>query len=310
MEMRKLEALCRVIELRSFTKAAEALLLSQPTVSEHIKSLEDQLGERMIDRAGRDVAPTPAGKVFYQYARNILRLRDEALETLARFRGKLAGSLLIGAGTTPGAYVLPKCVAEFKEAYPEVHITLHISKSSEIAQGVLEGTYEAGVIGSSPGDKRIAMERLCEDELVLVTRPGRFWGDKRRIDRDDLARAPFVLRELGSGTRAVMNGILQKHGFDPARLSVVAEMGGAEAIRQAVKAGIGVSIITRRAVEEDIVQGTLTRVDVAGIRFVRPLFLIYRKNRVLSPACLEFLDHLRRCALGGDWALTKEHESN
>jgi DNA-binding transcriptional LysR family regulator len=239
------------------------------------------------------VTPTPAGKVFYQYARNILRLRDEALETLARFRGKLVGALVLGAGTTPGAYVLPKCVAGFKEAFPEVHVTLHISRSSEIGLGVLEGAYEAGVVGSALGEKRLHQESLCDDELVLVAHPAHPWAKRKRIELSDLSDSAFVLREQGSGTRAVMNRILQQQGFDPARLTTVAEMGAAEAMRQAVRAGIGVSIITRRAVDEDLAHGLLSQVDVGGIRFIRPLFLIYRKNRVLSPVCVEFLDYLR-----------------
>jgi DNA-binding transcriptional LysR family regulator len=118
VDMRRLEVFCKVVELKSFTKAAEALLLSQPSVSEHIKTLEQTLGEKMIDRLGREVLPTPAGKMFYQYAKGILRMCEEAIQALAQFKGELAGTLSLGASTIPGTYFLPKSIASFRTAHP------------------------------------------------------------------------------------------------------------------------------------------------------------------------------------------------
>jgi len=293
MEMRRLEVLCKVIELKSFTKAAEALLLSQPTVSEHIRSLEEALGERLIDRLGREVLATPAGRLFYQYARNIIQLREEAVQALEQFKGNLSGHLTLGASTIPGTYVVPRFIGSFKAVNPAIQMTLQISDTAQIVREVLEGNLEAGLIGSKWNDRRILLEELFTDELVLCVFTGHSWARKKRIRQEELIGEPFILRERGSGTRMVMERILEEHGFDSSRLFVVAEMGSTEAVRQGIKARIGLSILSRHAVEDDIQHGTLAPVEIEGIRFYRPLYLIQRRNRRLSPLCAAFLDHLR-----------------
>jgi DNA-binding transcriptional LysR family regulator len=293
MDMRRLEVLCKVIELKSFTKAAEALSLSQPTVSEHIRSLEEALGERLIDRLGREVLATPAGRVFYQYARNIIQLREEAIQALEQFKGNLSGHLILGASTIPGTYVVPKFIGSFKTIHPAIQMTLRISDTAQIVRDILEGTLEAGLIGSKWNDRRILMEELFSDELILAVFAGHAWARRKHIRQEELIGEPFILRERGSGTRMVMERILEEHGFDSSRLFVVAEMGSTEAVRQGIKAQIGVSILSRQAVEEDLKQGTLALVDIEGIRFYRPLYLVQRRNRRLSPLCAAFLDHLR-----------------
>lgn len=296
MDMRRLEVFCRVVELRSFTKAAEALSLSQPTVSEHIRTMEENLQERLIDRLGREVLPTPAGKLFYQYARNIVQLRDEAVRALEQFRGNLTGTLILGASTIPGTYVLPKLIGSFKRLYPAIQITLRIWDTAEIVREVLEGTSEAGVIGSKWADRRLITEKIFSDELVLAVFPGHAWASRGIIEPQELMREPFILREQGSGTRMVMKQALEEHDLDLGRLEVVAEMGSTEAVRQGIKSQIGVSILSHKAVEEDLRYGHLVRVDIRGIRIVRPLYLALRKNRQMSPLCNAFLDHLRKSA--------------
>ncbi|HMK35654.1 MAG TPA: selenium metabolism-associated LysR family transcriptional regulator [Desulfomonilaceae bacterium] len=293
MEMRRLEVFCKVVELRSFTRAAEALSLSQPTVSEHIRTLEDGLGEKLVDRLGREVRPTPAGRIFYQYARNIVQMRDEALQALEHFKGNLAGTLVLGASTIPGTYLLPKLIGSFKNAHPAIQITLRISDTANIVEEVLETTLEAGIVGSSLTDRRLTLEEVGSDELVLVVYPGHSWAARGRIPVTELAEEPFILRERGSGTRMVMTKVLETYGFDPSTLPMVAEMGSTEAVRQGVKARIGVSILSRQAVEDDITHGTLVPVTIDGLRLSRPLYLIQRKKRQISPVCAAFLEYLR-----------------
>jgi DNA-binding transcriptional LysR family regulator len=257
MDMRRLEVFCKVVELRSFTKAAEALSLSQPTVSEHIRILEESVRERLIDRLGREVLPTPAGKLLYQYVRNIVQLRDEAVRALEQFKGNLAGSLALGASTIPGTYVLPKFIGTFKSLHPAIQITLRIADTAEIVHSIIEGTVEAGVIGSKWGDRRLAVEEIFSDELVLTVFPGHPWARRGAIDVEELIHEPFILREQGSGTRMFMKQRLEESGFDLSHISVVAEMGSTEAVRQGIKSEIGVSILSYQAVEEDIQHGHL-----------------------------------------------------
>ena len=293
MEMRRLEVFCKVVELKSFTKAAEALSLSQPTVSEHIRALEAMLGEKMVDRLGRTVQPTAAGRLFYQYARNILRISEEAMQALMQFKGELAGRLVLGASTIPGTYILPRLIGLFKAEHPAIQITLKIADSAEVAEELLQGDVEAALIGTRLNDRRLLLEEIFSDELVLVVFPDHPWAKKRGIHIEELEGQPFILRERGSGTRHVMERILEEHGFAVSILSAVAEMGSTEAVRQSVKAGIGISIISRQAVDEDVRQGMLSEVIIKDIRFFRPFYLIQRKNRHASPLCNAFLGYLR-----------------
>jgi DNA-binding transcriptional LysR family regulator len=184
-------------------------------------------------------------------------------------------------------------------------MTLRISDTAQIVRDVLDGSLEAGLIGSKWNDRRALLEELFTDELVLSVFPGHSWARKKRIRPEELIGEPFILRERGSGTRMVMERILEEHGFDSSRLLVVAEMGSTEAVRQGIKARIGVSILSRHAVEDDIQHGTLARVEIAGIRFYRPLYLVQRRNRRLSPLCAAFLDHLRTGVKETEIALTQ-----
>lgn len=293
MDIHRLVVFCRVLELRSFTKAAEAVCLTQPTVSEHVRALEETVGEKLIDRLGREVLPTPAGKILYQYARDIIQLRDEAIQALEKFKGNLSGSLLIGASTIPGTYLLPELIGSFKKMYPAIQITLRITDSAEVVARIIDGGVEFGVIGARLEDRRIVLEEAFSDELVLAVFPGHPWAGRKSVSLEEIAGEPFILRERGSGTRIVTNQSLEAHGFSSSRLHIVAEMSSTEAVRQGVKARIGVSILSYQAVAEDLQRGSLFAVPIEGIRLARPFFLAQRKNRQISPLCSAFLNHLR-----------------
>ncbi len=293
MDIHRLKVFCRVIELQSFTRAADAVHLTQPTVSEHIRALEESLGEKLIDRLGREILPTPAGKILYQYAREILHLRDRAVQALEKFKGNLSGTLNVGASTIPGTYILPGLIGAFKASYPSIQITLKIGGSSEIVEKILDGSIEFGMIGAKWDEKRILLEEAYSDELVLVVYPDHPWATRESVGLDELGGMAFVSRERGSGTRMVMMQALEARGLAPARLNVVAEMGSTEAVRQAVKARIGVAILSSYAVKEDIERGTLCTVQLNGVQIQRPFYVARRKNRELSPLCSAFLEHLR-----------------
>ncbi len=298
MDIHRLMVFCKVIELQSFTRAAEAVSLTQPTVSEHIRALEESVGEKLIDRLGREVLPTPAGKILYQYAREIIILREKAVQALKKFKGNLSGSLHIGASTIPGTYILPGLIGSFKASYPSTHITLKIGSSGEVVQKILDGTVEFAMIGAKWDEKRVALEEVYSDELTLVVYPGHPWECREVVGLDDLAGVAFVSRERGSGTRVVMQQALESAGFSASRLNVVAEMGSTEAVRQAVKAKVGVAILSSHAVIEDIERKTLVPLTLDGLRIRRPFYLAQRKNREASPLCAAFLEHLRADASG------------
>lgn len=293
MDIHRLEVFCKVLELQSFTKAADAVCLTQPTVSEHIRALEETVGEKLVDRLGREVLPTPAGKILYRYARDMILLRDEAIQALEKFKGKLSGHLLMGASTIPGTYILPQLIGSFKASHPSIQITLKIGSSGEIVQGLLDGKLELGLIGARWDDRKIVLEEIFSDELVLAVYPEHPLARKNEVNLEEIAGEPFILRERGSGTRLVMKHALEEHGFAVSRLSVVAEMGSTEAVRQGIKARIGISILSSRALAEDIKHKCLVAVPLKGFRFLRSFYLAQRRNRQASPLCTAFLNHIR-----------------
>ncbi|MBI5234597.1 MAG: LysR family transcriptional regulator [Deltaproteobacteria bacterium] len=290
MELKYLDIFCKVAELRSFTKAAEALYLTQPTVSIHMKTLEDEiLGTRLFDRAGRTVVPTPAGAVLYNYAREIVRLKDEAKQALDQFAGKMTGRLRIGASTIPGEYILPALISRFKGFYPEVVPVLKIADTMDITKQLLNADVEIGVVGAFVKDKAIASREFLEDELVLV---GSVDFKKTRLDASELKDVPLVLRERGSGSRAALETFLKKRGVDINSLNIVSEMGSTQAMRQAVRTGLGLSYLSRLAVKEDLDNGHIKEVKVKDFSVKRRFYIITRRNRQGSPVAGTFINFL------------------
>lgn len=292
MDIKRLEIFCRVVELKSFTRASEVVLLSQPTVSEHIRLLEEALDEKLLDRLGRQVLPTPAGEILYQYARRITQLRDEALQALTDYRGNLAGHLIVGASTIPGAYILPSLIERFKAQSPSIRLTLKISGTGDICRALINGGVELAVIGAPSTSPELECRKIFSDELILAVYPEHPLATRSSVPLQELLGQPFLLREEGSGTRTVMSETLRENGLDPAKLDIVAEMGSTEAVRQGIKARLGISILSTLAIREDLDCRALIKVPIENLRMIRPLYLVQRKNRQLTPLALRFLDSL------------------
>lgn len=291
-DLRQLEVFCRVLEYKSFSKAAEAVYLTQPTVSGHIHALEEFLGTRLFDRTGKTVLPTKAGELLYTYAKRILDLRSEAKRELELFVGRVKGELTIGASTIPGTYILPELIGSFKATHPDIYITLRISDTMGIVKGIVENQAELGIIGARVEDTRLDCRRLIEDELVVVVPPAHKWAKMDMIETGDLKGERFVLREAGSGTRMASLQSLASVNFHLEDINVVAELGSTEAIRQAVKAGLGISIISSRAVKDDIKYGLLHALRLKNLELRRDFFAVTFRTRTLSPIAQSFLDLL------------------
>lgn len=295
MEIRKLDAFCKVVELKSFTRAAEAMLLSQPTISEHIRSLEEELGQKLVDRLGRDIGVSPAGSILYGYARKILETRREAVQAIEQYSGKLVGRILLGCGTIPGTYILPRLIGDFCNQNPFIKATLTISSSRIVSDKVMAGDIELGVVGAQWNENGLNWTEIFSDELTLVVHPLHPWALKKKVSIEEVLEEPFILREPESGTRKVFSGILKENDLAESSLKEVAEIGSTAAIKEAVKAGMGVSILSRLAVKDEVDCGRLVTVTLSGKSLYRPFYLIQRKNRALSPVASVFLEYLRRC---------------
>ncbi|HEV8674250.1 MAG TPA: selenium metabolism-associated LysR family transcriptional regulator [Methylomirabilota bacterium] len=292
MDFRQLEAFAKVAETRSFSRAAEALRLTQSTVSEHVRLLEDEVGTRLLDRLGRETVPTRAGELLYGYAQRLLALRTDAQQALQQFLGQVSGTLTVGASTIPGEYVLPPLIGTFREKYPQVSIALRIADTRGIGEAVLEGRVELGVVGARPEHRSLHAVELMPDELVAVVPPGHPWFGRRQATLDELKPESLIVREPGSGSRQALENALHEAGTTLADLRVIAEMGSTSAIKQAVKAGVGISIISKRAVEEECRHGLLWCVKVKDLHFTRHFYIVTHAGRSRSPLCQAFLDFL------------------
>jgi DNA-binding transcriptional LysR family regulator len=288
VDLRQLEIFVRVAELGSFSKAADALFLTQPTVSEHIKSLEDELGVRLLDRLGRGAAVTKGGALLQGYAQRLLALSRETRQAMESFQGRMSGELLVGASTIPGEYILPALIGRFKEKFPDIAITLLIGDSHAVTEWVAEGRAEVGVVGARSSHRGIDFRELLPDDIVLIVCAAHPWHGRKQVTLEELRAEPLLLRERGSGTRAALEAALALAGADIGAFRVVGEMGSTQAIKQAVKASVGVSLVSRRAVEEECRVGSLWGLRVKDLKITRAFYLATHRERSRSPLAEAF----------------------
>jgi DNA-binding transcriptional LysR family regulator len=293
MDLWRLHIFCRVVELRSFSRAAKTVYLSQPTVSSHIKDLENHFECKLVDRLGRDVVPTKAGSLLYGYATRMIALKVEAENAIAEFQGKIRGHLTIGGSTIPAGYILPPLLGRFKESYPEVLVTLVQGDTEKIVRDTLHGNVELGIVGAKAQEVQLIQKKIIDDEMFLVVPQKHKWAGRRDVAMKEVLDEPFIMRELGSGTRKSIERVLDKAGHAVGTLNVVAEMGSTEAIRQGIKAGVGVSILSECAVAEELAVKTLNKLKIQGFSFKRAFYLTVHKQRTQSPLCRTFIDFLK-----------------
>jgi DNA-binding transcriptional LysR family regulator len=299
MDLRRLEVFVKVAELGSFSRAAEALFLTQPTVSEHVRALEEDLGVQLLDRLGRGAAPTPAGQLLLGYAHRILVLMREARQAVDRFQGRLLGELIVGGSTIPGEYILPALIGQFKAKYPDISISLRVGSSQQISEWVEEGRVEIGVVGARPGSRALVARELMADEMVIVVPPEHPWTRRPSVGLADIRAEPLLLRERGSGTRQALERALAEAGTDLSAFRVAGEMGSTQAVKQAVRAGIGVTLLSRLAVEDECRARLLVCVRVEGLDVRRSFHLVTHRERSRSPLAQAFLEFIESQAASG-----------
>jgi len=292
MDLWQLKIFCKVVELKSFSKAGKMVHLSQPTVSSHIKDLEDHFDCRLIDRLSKEAVTTKAGELLYDYARKILAVGDEIEAAISEFNGKIKGKLLIGGSTIPGGYLLPRIIGAFTAEYPEVTMSLIVEDTEKIIDGVLSGILELGIVGAESNEKKILQEKLIEDELRLIVPANHPWSRKKMVPLESLLKEPFIVREKGSGTLLSIQQSLARAGSNVENLKIIAELGSTEAVRQGIKNELGVSILSTLAVSEDLKIGSLAAVDVSDLQLTRNIYLTRHKYRSLSPLSRIFREFL------------------
>ncbi|ABW67962.1 selenium metabolism-associated LysR family transcriptional regulator [Desulfosudis oleivorans] len=288
MDLWRLRVFCKVVELRSFSRAAAGVRLSQPTVSSHVKDLEDHFGCRLIDRLGRSVAPTPAGELLYRQASDLLARYDGIEAEMAGYQGRVAGRLVIGGSTIPAGHILPGLIGAYRRAYPQVTVCLLVGDTEKVFFDILSGKAELAVVGGRTADRRIVQQPFLTDEMRVVVPASHPWAGRKTVAVADLAKEPFIVRERGSGTRSALEESLAARGAGIEGLNVVAELGSTEAVVQGIKSGIGVSVLSSMAVAADVRAGMLKALALRGVKLTRVFYLAFLRDRSQSPAANAF----------------------
>ncbi|MEW6289019.1 MAG: selenium metabolism-associated LysR family transcriptional regulator [Thermodesulfobacteriota bacterium] len=289
MDIHQLRIFASVYRNRSFSKASEQLFISQPTISEHIKNLEKSLGCTLFDRLGRKIEPTGEADLIFPKALQLIedleRINDLVLKSSQRVKGKL----YIGASTIPGNYMLPVLAANFRNQYPEVSFEIVIADTRKITDMLVSHEFFLGIVGASMEPKILNYEPFLDDELVFAGTP-KYMADMSNKPLK-IHQVPFLLREEGSGTRKTMEDFLQKMQINLKKMNVVAVLGSTDAIKHAIKAGLGTSILSRRAIAEELANGSLLEIKL-GEEMKRSFYLATHKKRTLPAQYKAFYDFL------------------
>jgi DNA-binding transcriptional LysR family regulator len=265
-----------VAEQRSFRKAAEELYLTQPAVSLQIKALEEDIGVQLFDRTGARIALTEAGKVLLEYSQQANALFIQAEHEIAALSGDHAGQLALGASTTIAQYVLPSLLGEFAREHPRVHLTMISGNTEHIVEAVEEQKIALGLIEGPARSRDVKTEPFLEDELVLIVSAAHEWAEIKSIPCSEIAAAPLLMRERGSGTRRVVEMALARQGVKLNSLRIVMELDSTEAIKSAVEAGLGIGFVSRWAIAKDLrLDNSFRIVEVEGLRIKREFLLAY-----------------------------------
>jgi DNA-binding transcriptional LysR family regulator len=292
MADRRLQVFHAVAKHLSFTKAADALFMTQPSVTFQIKQLEEYFNTRLFDRAQGRITLTPAGRIALDYAERILALSAELDARLKDVSGQAGGSLLIGGSMTIGEYLLPQLIGEFKARFPGVMPMLFVGNSEAVQDRVAERTLDLGFIEGDTHISTLLSEVCCEDELQVVCSPAHRLAGEPFVLPASLTRHPYISREAGSGTRAVIDRYLQKAGVAPDSLDVVVELGSPEAIKGLVATGLGFAIMSRVIVAKELQLGQLVQIPLKP-PILRNFSVVYPKERFHSKVVGSFLQFAR-----------------
>ncbi|WP_028574903.1 selenium metabolism-associated LysR family transcriptional regulator [Desulfonatronovibrio hydrogenovorans] len=293
MDFRKLQAFARVYDLQSFSKAGKDLFLSQPTISTHVLSLEDQLGVKLFDRIGRTVMPTQAGQVLYSGVQRMFRMLEETKADIHDLKNQVCGQVVVGGSTIPSNYLLPSVIADFRKKYPEVCIDLRVGDSIKVCQDVLAGELDFGMVGGFADHFDLEHGLLMRDLLDVVVSPEMKLNISGQIRPEDLKTIPWVLREKGSGTRQAFENSMIDCGISLQELKTSTMVQSTEALVRCVLAGVGAGVTSRLAVKKHLESGELVSLDVKGLNIKRNFYIIRHKRRTLFTCANILIDNIK-----------------
>ncbi|UUO07698.1 LysR family transcriptional regulator [Blastopirellula sp. J2-11] len=289
MNLHHLAIFHEVAETGSVSLGAEQLLISQPAASKQLREFETALGEKLFDRTGRGLRLTTVGKLLNEYARKIFTLEAEAERVVALVRDVRRGELFLGASTTIAGYLLPQVLARFHLQHPEIRVHVSVGNTDFVHRQVLDYRVDLGLTEGFVNEPGLTATSFAEDELVVVAAATHPLVKKRRVKADDLSGQSFVLRESGSGTRAVQEQAISMCGVE---VREVMTLSSTEAIKHVVAAGVGLAIVSRLSVEAELASGELCAIRLADLKIPRPLHMVQAQDRFASPAARAFREVL------------------
>ncbi|MBN1255716.1 MAG: LysR family transcriptional regulator [Deltaproteobacteria bacterium] len=276
-----LKVFVMVAEKKSFSAAARALYLTQPAITHQVKKLENYFSAPLFRRQSNAVLLTPAGEILYTYAKKFSKLDDELMEEIGRYTGRLTGDLAIGACTMVGEHLVPSLVKSFHETYPEVSFNIEIGNCSSIAEKLLRGTIDVGLIGDEVAHRNVVTESLLEQTLFLVSVPDYVGIERETISLQDLAGMTLLLREEGVGTRVLFEEMVSQRDMKLRDFQIITVAGSNEVIKTMTKEGMGISLFPRTAIERELKRGDLTISSLQEGEMRHTFYLVYRKQKVI-----------------------------
>ncbi len=293
MEDHRLRAFCLVFEMKSFSKAAEAKLLTQSAMSHLIKNLEGELGVKLFERYGKTVVPTPAGRLFYEDAKKILAQYKVMENNMHALAGNVRGPLHIGANATAAAYLLPQVFYSYCSAYPEVQIELTTSSTETIMQNMKNGEMDVGIIEGSLKDSPESLETIATDEIVVIAADTTPLAQKADVGLQDVLSQPLIMPKPGSGTRIVIDDFFRSKKIGPENLKIVMTIGDPGVTVQMVKAGIGISFVSKWSAFEAVREGSVRLLPLRGSKLLRRFYMISLRKESSTFAAESFAKFIR-----------------
>lgn len=287
MNFRKLKIFYETAQTLNMTKVAKALYISQPSVSQAIQELEDEIGVKMFDRIGKRLSLTYEGEVYLNYVRRVLNLYDEGLNKVRNINNNNEGKIVIGASTTIGIYILPDIIKDFVENNERIEISLIIENTEKIEKLILENKIDFAFVEGKVHSEEIIYENFWEDELVFIKKYNTKWEEIEYISKLALTKEKFIMRELGSGTREIVEKYLKDNNID---YNIFMELGSTEAIKKSVEAGLGIGCISSQCIKDEMQSKKISKLTFNKNKIKRNLNLIIHKDKFISNNMKLFID--------------------
>ena len=287
MNIRKLKLFYATATYLNMTKVSKEFYISQPSVSQAIHEIEEELGVNLFDRIGKKLYLTSEGEEYLKYVRRILNLYEEGIERINQISNKEIGKIRIGASTTIGIYILPDIIKEFVEEHKGIEISLIIENTSNIERLILENKIDFAYVEGSVHSEELIVNTMWKDELIFISSKNHPWGNNKTIKPKDIEKEKFIMREEGSGTREIIEGYFKNNNI---KYRLFMELGNTEAIMKSVEANLGIGCVSEKCAMERIKQGSLQQIKLEESKIERDLYLIYHKDKFINNNLKEFIN--------------------